>query len=235
MMRILLPCAALLGVLAYPVSVRLSPNNWNAELPASAANVWRIATKAGHSASACPVADLDNGTWLFLTSRHVTQGWVGGATGAIVESRDKQRKLIIVSATDHPTKDISILRVKGDDKDIELLTIDFAGNDPGDTVYTVGYPGPLKLWFGYRGYLGLHDSSSSHIERGMSGGALLDDNGQLSGILMSHAFFWQYLDTYDKEGNYLGTSRLDQHFPEQSFFVPLKGLEDWLRKHNVIE
>ncbi len=216
-------------------SAFLPTTSYYGELPDSAANVWRIATKAGDSASACPVQGLDEDTWLFLTAKHVTAGWTPGFTQAIVEDKTRLRKLVIISAEDHPTKDISIIKAKGDGKPIDLFSLDFVGNELGDIVYTVGYPGPETLWLGFRGYRGMEHKTSSYVESGMSGGALLDINGNLTGILIAHAYFIQTLDAYDKNLKYLGNVAIDRHLPHQSTFLPLKGLEDWLRKFHVVK
>ena len=192
--------------------------NLNLNLPASASNVWQITVARG-SGSACPVTDLSDGTFLFLTAKHITQGWVDGeATGAVVEDREGHRKLVVLSAVRHKTEDIAILKVKGDGKRLGVFSLDFVGGKLGDRIYTVGYPGPAKQWFSYSGYLGGENSTSSHVELGMSGGALLNLAGKLSGILRAHGY----------------SALSDQHFPEQSYFIPLQELGKWLRSNHVI-
>ena len=227
------PAAFALVALSWPSS----PQNCDGSLalPESSHLVWRVANKNGGSASACPVKTLKDGTTLFLTSRHVTRDMgPAGASRAIVESRDKLRKLIIVSHTPCPKADLALLVVKGDGNPIKLFELDLLGCKPGDRVYTSGFPGPFTLWFGYGGYMGVNGWHSANVTQGMSGGALLDSAGSLSGVLQGFTASRQLLSVHN-EGKRIGGTQMSVHFHYQGHSAMLHLRKEWLRKVKVIE
>ncbi|KKM67681.1 hypothetical protein LCGC14_1468660 [marine sediment metagenome] len=226
-MRIFLP---LVAVLAVGCAGLPRPG-----LPASASHVWRLSERDGGSASACPVVAFEDDTYLFLTAQHVTRGWGEVPAGTTLVGWKRTRTLKVIGYANHARADITVLTVQGDRTPLPLIPVSTAVHQPGELIYTVGYPGPTKDWFGYSGYLATKDGTSSHIERGMSGGALLNSSGDLVGILVAHAGHWKPFIVVGPMGGYIGNLRLDHHFPEQSYVVHLSPLKSWLREQLVIE
>ena len=195
---------------------RAAPSTGN--IPASLHLVWRLETNLLH-ASACPVRILKNGTVLFLTAKHAFRNMDTG----FVQSRDKQRKLTVLSHIEHPTADLAAFVVEGDGEPVILYTLNLQGCSIGDRVYTSGFPGPLLHWFGYEGFLGMVGHHSAIIEIGMSGGPLVDAKGSLVGILRGHAV------RFDEMG------KTTRNLPNQAISGMLHLHQEWLRQVGVIE
>ena len=148
------------------------------------------------SAPAAPVAEGKfSGTGFALTadgylvtSSHVIQG----ADSLLIEGREHQRyhAETVFSDVKH---DLAILRIKDADfKGFGKLPYTFKGGqaDLGERVYTLGYPredvvygeGALSARSGYRGDTAFYQVSIP-VNPGNSGGPLLDERGNLIGVV----------------------------------------------------
>ncbi|SNR75047.1 MULTISPECIES: serine protease [Hymenobacter] len=123
-----------------------------------------------------------------VTSYHVIQG----ADSLLIESRDRQRYRAEPVFTD-VAHDLAILHIKDKDfKGFGRLPYSFkrGQSDLGEKVYTLGYPredlvfndGSLSARSGFEGDTGFYQISIP-VNPGNSGGPLLDDRGNLIGII----------------------------------------------------
>ena len=123
-----------------------------------------------------------------VTSYHVIQG----ADSLLIESRSKERFRAEPVFTD-VARDLAILRI--DDKDFRgfgRLPYSFKRTtaDLGERVYTLGYPredlvfndGSLSARSGFEGDTGFYQISIP-VNPGNSGGPVLDDHGNLIGVV----------------------------------------------------
>lgn len=227
--------AAAFGFFCVQDSEPIHPIPLGTRTPASSHNVWRLALKEGDSGSAFPVAMKDDKHVLFLTAKHMLDGFTSG----IVEDRTKQRKLKIVSHIKHEKEDIALLIVLIDKKvDLVPLGLELK-RAPGMCVFNVGFTSPHNHWIAHRGWLMLDafggGMSSAFVKRGMSGGAVLTPNdGKAIGVLAGFAY--QRLDRWEhvyKNQKQIGSFRPMEHCYEQSFYVPLAPHKKWLKRHGV--
>ena len=187
-MKKLLPALALVTMAAMATTFKAEKVpliTLGTHAPKSALLVWRVATKGNGTSTAVPVA-LKPGTTdtvVFLTARHVSKHL---GVGAVVESMDARRKLPIVGHAEHGTLDIGVLYVKltaGDAAPVELLPLGVDVElEPGLSMFVAGYPAPVTQWFVARGYQGMPGLVSAPIYYGMSGGAVMLNDGRLVGI-----------------------------------------------------
>lgn len=123
-----------------------------------------------------------------VTSYHVIQG----ADSLLIESRDRQRFRAEPVFTD-VAHDLAILQIKDKSfKGFGKLPYSFkrGQSDLGERVYTLGYPredlvfndGSLSARSGFEGDTGFYQISIP-VNPGNSGGPLLDDRGNLIGII----------------------------------------------------
>jgi len=123
-----------------------------------------------------------------VTSYHVIQG----ADSLLIESRDRQRFRAETVFTD-VAHDLAILQIKDKSfKGFGKLPYSFkrGQSDLGERVYTLGYPredlvfndGSLSARSGFEGDTGFYQISIP-VNPGNSGGPLLDDRGNLIGII----------------------------------------------------
>jgi serine protease Do len=123
-----------------------------------------------------------------VTSYHVIQG----ADSLLVESRDRQRFRAETVFTD-VAHDVAILRINDKSfKSLGRLPYSFkrGQSELGERVYTLGYPredlvfndGSLSARSGFEGDTGFYQISIP-VNPGNSGGPLLDDRGNLIGII----------------------------------------------------
>jgi serine protease Do len=146
-----------------------------------------------------PVAELNPGKFsgtgfaltadgYLVTSYHVIQG----ADSLLIESRDRQRYRAETVFTD-VARDLAILRIK--DRNFSgfgRLPYSFkrGSADLGEKVYTLGYPredlvfndGSLSARSGFEGDTAFYQISIP-VNPGNSGGPLLDERGNLIGII----------------------------------------------------
>lgn len=229
----LLLCAAL----ATPTAILTrTPIAHGSHAPKASTSVWQVIIKGGAWGSAVPVRMLDDGTVLFLTARHVAIQLEQGQ--GIVHDRTKQRKLLVLKHVDHQTADLSVLHVKSDGGKVELVQIDLKMKAPsGLSVFSVGYPGPRGDLAIHRGYVGMWPWTSSYIERGMSGGAMVSNGGRLIAILRGHAYDTEVLsvrtDATDPS-KVTGFADWDKHIPLHSIVVPLSPHKLWLEQQKVL-
>ncbi|MDU0370733.1 trypsin-like peptidase domain-containing protein [Hymenobacter endophyticus] len=123
-----------------------------------------------------------------VTSYHVIQG----ADSLLIESKDRQRYRAETVFTD-VAHDLAILQIKDKDfKGFGRLPYSFkrGQSELGERVYTLGYPredlvfndGSLSARSGFEGDTGFYQISIP-VNPGNSGGPLLDDRGNLIGII----------------------------------------------------
>lgn len=123
-----------------------------------------------------------------VTSYHVIQG----ADSLLIEGRDRQRLRAEPVFTD-VAHDLAILQIKDKDfKGFGRLPYSFkrSQSDLGEKVYTLGYPredlvfndGSLSARSGFEGDTGFYQISIP-VNPGNSGGPLLDDKGNLIGVI----------------------------------------------------
>ena len=229
----ILLCAALsvpMAVLAYP------PVAHGTHAPETATQVWRVVVKGGNWGSAVPVKMLDDDTVLFLTVKHLAKHIKIGA--AIVEDRTRNRKLMVLKHVDHPTSDLAVIHVKSDGAEMKLVPIDLDENaPPGLSVFSIGYPGPRGNLTIHRGYIGMWPWTSSYVAHGMSGGALLLNNGRMIALLRGYSYDDEALSVHTDETDptlVTGVADWRQPLHVDSIVVPLAPHKIWLEQQKVL-
>ncbi|WP_400192599.1 trypsin-like peptidase domain-containing protein [Hymenobacter sp. B81] len=124
-----------------------------------------------------------------VTSYHVIQG----ADSVLIESRDRQQRFRAEPVFSDVAHDLAILRVR--DADFQGFgrlpyTVKRRQAELGERVYTLGYPredlvfndGSLSARSGFEGDTGFYQISIP-VNPGNSGGPVLDDRGNLIGVI----------------------------------------------------
>ncbi|QKG54011.1 S1C family serine protease [Hymenobacter sp. BRD67] len=159
----------------------------------------RALTRKVAKTSGVPAAPVNNGKFsgtgfaltadgYLVTSSHVIQG----ADSLLIEGRDHQRYHAETVYTD-AKHDLAILRIKDSGFDgFGKLPYTFKGGqaDIGERVYTLGYPredvvygeGALSARSGFNGDTAFYQVSIP-VNPGNSGGPLLDERGNLIGVV----------------------------------------------------
>lgn len=138
------------------------------------------------------------GEGIVLTARHAVERSVGGKVvvpDMIQVLTDDLRELPAIRQGANSYLDVAVYKLQGDESDWPISNVEFARDDVtyGDDVFTVGYPlgrGPA-LSFGKVGnpntFLATVQSRLVQVDlsacRGNSGGGLLNDEGQLVGLV----------------------------------------------------
>lgn len=136
-----------------------------------------------------------NNAGYVLTSYHS----VKGADSVFIRNRETERSKAVVIACD-PKLDLAILKVEDPEK-IKKWNVPFAlkeqPSDIGEKVFTLGYPrrdmvygeGSLSSLSGHASNISADDTSlyqiSIPVNPGNSGGPLLDDQGNIIGLVRS--------------------------------------------------
>lgn len=230
-MKKLLPAFTLASMVAMTAMAttfkagKVLPVVFGTHAPKAATLVWRVATKGRGSSTAVPVAFKPGttDTVVFLTAGHVS-GNLGD--GAVVESLDAKRKLLIVGHAKHPAGDIGVLYVKltaGDAAPIEFVALGVDVElEPGLSLFVCGYPGPLMKWFVARGFQGMTGRVSASIFTGMSGGGVMLNDGRLVGICWGFLFSPDLIPAHAR------------HHNAQGCYTPLAGVRPWLVELGII-
>ena len=138
------------------------------------------------------------GNGVILTARHAVEQSQGGKSvvpDVIYVLTDDLRELSAARQGANAYLDVAVYKIQGNESDWPVSNVRFAANDVtyGDGVFTVGYPmgrGPA-LSFGTVGnpntFLSTVQSRLVQVDlsacRGNSGGGLLNDQGQLVGLV----------------------------------------------------
>ncbi|RYU80110.1 S1 family peptidase [Hymenobacter persicinus] len=165
-----------------------------------------------------------------VTSYHVIQG----ADSLLIESRDRQRYRAETVFTD-VARDLAILRIK-DRKFSGFGRLPYSfkrgSADLGEKVYTLGYPredlvfndGSLSARSGFEGDTAFYQISSP-VNPGNSGGPLLDERGNLIGIISGRQMDMQSA-AFATKSSYLMrlVDSLSAAGPSQAYNVPRTNL-----------
>lgn len=183
-----------------------------ADAPREVSQVWRLDTDDSFG-SAVPLRceELPNGKYLvtLLTAKHVVEppsNYRAECNGVALEDGRV--------AASHPTLDASLVRFTSD-APVGTVAVRTSSLFVGERLWVAGYGGG-RFWIS-TGLAAAHNRASVPTFNGDSGGAILDRNGDLVGIVSA-------IGAYDVPWSY------DPHMVHHHcLFVPTRGLSDWLR------
>lgn len=174
-------------------------------------------TLNGSGGSAVPVQcdEYEPGRWalMLLTCKHVIAGAdLSTWTSTIANERHLGRPELVL---EHPTLDLALLRVELTDGPLDCMPIRHDHPDVGEVVFAIGYPGCGRRVI-TRGYIGDRGCASADVFPGNSGGAVVDSDGRLVGIVAAVGVM--------RHGPFGPPTFIDHDM----VFVPIVDALDWL-------